>query len=329
MSCSHGVTDCKDKVGLATALLAAKAIPAEQVLIQTGPSYVLPETPLQQAFNHLIVYLPGLDRYADPTDPRSALGSLSNALAGKPVVRVSARPEGVAAIAARTPVRSADDNIARITGRLRIEPEGFKQSEAVVEASGEFAYVLRAYIAGAETRGKSLVAADLLRNAGVSGEASLDAPNSLDLTEPYRVTFTWTADRAFPLPSNGWRPGTVLAPLTTAPTNFVASLEPRRRAYTSMCRPGRISQDYAISLPEGASLKAVPEPAEVRGPSFSYKRWWTLEGQTLTDRTEIVASFDTRACTPETVQAIAEAFDRAKERVNPALQITFAEGAAR
>jgi transglutaminase-like putative cysteine protease len=324
---ARGYGDCKDKAGLATALLAAKGIAAEQVLIQTGPAFRLPEAPLQQAFNHIIVYVPSLDRYADVTDPRSSLGNLPNVLAGKPVIRVRADPDAVWVTAARTPVRSADENVARITASLQIESDGFKQSASAVEASGEFAHVLRAQIAGAETRGLAVAAAELIRAAALSGEAHLDAPNSLDLTDPYRVQLIWKADRSFPLPSNGWRPGNPLAPLYASPAHLVASIEPRKRHAFSMCRPGRISQEYVISLPEGASLKTLPEPVEVQGPSFSFRRWWALEGQILKDRTEIAATFNTRACAPEVVDSIAEAFDKAKEKVNPPLQITFSEPA--
>lgn len=325
---ARGYGDCKDKVGLATALLAAKGIASEQALIQTGAAFRLPETPVPQAFNHVVVYLPGVDQYADVTNPYSSLGNLPTALAGKPVIRVAAHAEGVAVTPARTPVRSADENVARVTASIRIEPDGFKESDAVVEASGEFGEFLRAVTARAETRGLAATAADFIRAASLSGESSLEAANALDLADPYRMRLSWKADRSFPLPSNGWRPTNPLSPFFATPTHFVASIEPRKRQADSMCRPGRISQEYSILLPEGASLKSVPEPAEVKTPSFSFRRWWTFQDHVVKDHTEILATFATRACPPEVVDAIAEGFDKVKQNVNPPLQISFSDGTA-
>src|SRR5262249_41163293 len=59
--------DCKDAATLMTALLAAKGIDSEHVLINANSTYQLPKTATLSAFNHVIVYIPALDRYADPT----------------------------------------------------------------------------------------------------------------------------------------------------------------------------------------------------------------------------------------------------------------------
>ena len=50
--------DCKDKATLMAALLAAKGIASEQVLINFGNAYTLPDPPNMAAFNHVILYLP-------------------------------------------------------------------------------------------------------------------------------------------------------------------------------------------------------------------------------------------------------------------------------
>ena len=59
--------DCKDKATLMSALLAAKGIASEAVLINFGESYKLPEPPTMVALNHVILYLPEFDLYDDPT----------------------------------------------------------------------------------------------------------------------------------------------------------------------------------------------------------------------------------------------------------------------
>ena len=65
--------DCKDAATLLMALLAAKAIEGEAALVNTAPAYGLNEVPTVGTFNHVIVYLPQLDLYADPTVPSSGM----------------------------------------------------------------------------------------------------------------------------------------------------------------------------------------------------------------------------------------------------------------
>jgi transglutaminase-like putative cysteine protease len=61
------VRDCKDRATLMAALLAAKGIDSEAVLINLGNAYTLPEPPTMVAINHAMLYLPEFDLYDDPT----------------------------------------------------------------------------------------------------------------------------------------------------------------------------------------------------------------------------------------------------------------------
>jgi hypothetical protein len=82
--------DCKDKVTLMSALLAAKGIASEATLINLGVAYSLPEPPTLAVLNHVIVYLPEFDLYDDPTAHLEAFGTLAPEAYDKPVMRVSA-----------------------------------------------------------------------------------------------------------------------------------------------------------------------------------------------------------------------------------------------
>ena len=70
------IGDCKDKATLMSALLAAKGIVSEAVLINLGGTYSLPEPPTMVALNHVILYLPEFDLYDDPTQNFAAFGVL-------------------------------------------------------------------------------------------------------------------------------------------------------------------------------------------------------------------------------------------------------------
>src|SRR5262249_4441653 len=74
---------------LMSALLAAKGIASEYALINTAPVYQLDATPQVASFNHVILYLPEFDLYADPTAAVSFVGRLPRVDRGKPVLRAS------------------------------------------------------------------------------------------------------------------------------------------------------------------------------------------------------------------------------------------------
>jgi hypothetical protein len=83
--------ECKEHAILTAALLAARNIESELVLIQLGNISTLPETPSLAFFNHLIVHLPEFELFDDPTSPTTPFGQIAKEGRNKPVVMMSAR----------------------------------------------------------------------------------------------------------------------------------------------------------------------------------------------------------------------------------------------
>jgi hypothetical protein len=111
--------DCKDKATLMMALLAAKGIAAEQVLVNLGDAYTVTELPTSIAFDHVILYLPEFGLYDDPTADLAAFAVLSFETYDKPVVRVSAN----GATFARTPTMKPGDHTSRRTTIVNVAAE--------------------------------------------------------------------------------------------------------------------------------------------------------------------------------------------------------------
>src|SRR5262249_54264399 len=133
--------DCKDDATLLSALLAAKGIASEQVLLGTVPTYRLPKTATVSAFNHAILHIPALERYVDP---RAACGNFNRLPAGdsgKPVVRVSDK----GATVARTPESSVEDNVVDLDSRMTVARDGARTGETTITARGDFADTVRGY----------------------------------------------------------------------------------------------------------------------------------------------------------------------------------------
>jgi hypothetical protein len=190
-----------DHATLLVALLAAKGIASEHVLISLNPTYELTKTATLQAFNHVIVYIPALELYVDPTVAFGAFSRLPTGDLGKPVVRASDH----GAVVARTPTPSIQDNVVELNTRIVMSADGRRQGQTTVEARGEFVDMLRKFAAQAEQKGKDLALQGLAKQRGFEGEFSLDAPPWTTTSEPYRITTTWDAKHPFDLVQEGLR----------------------------------------------------------------------------------------------------------------------------
>ena len=304
--------DCKDVATLMSALLAAKGIASEYALINTNPIYQLDATPQVGAFNHVIVYLPELDLYADPTAAVSFIGHLPRADRGKPVLRVSRHQ----VTRAHTPIGTVDDNTARISSHLTIGADEIVHGETVVEGSGEFAQTLRRFVV--QSGGKSAQAAldTLGKQLNIIGEYGLEMPPATLRSEPYRIKTTWTSDRPLGLLINGMKVPPGLTPLTTNPSYLFGPLT-RNRVYSANCQPGRIIQEVSMELPNSLVPKELPMAVHAGTADFEFTREWSFREQKIVELSELRSTVSGGICSPETITAIANAMDDIRNRVDP------------
>lgn len=295
--------DCKDDATLLSALLAAKGIASEQVLLGAMPRYRLPATATVSALNHVIVYIPSLDRYVDPTVPFGSFNRLPSADRGKPVVRVSDK----GAVLARTPTSAADDNVIELDSRMTTVHGGERQGQTVIVARGDFADVMRAYAAQVEARGKDVVLQPLAQQRGLlAGTYDFDAPAWTDRQEPYRVTMKWTlpkpgpAEKTFKIP-----PG--FSPVLPHPAFFFGDLAATKRVYPAVCRAGRIVHNMHVALTGEVVSVKLPPAIKKSTPQFTYRDEWMREGQQLHRRTEVISSASEGACAPAQIDAVVAA----------------------
>lgn len=309
--------DCKDAATLLSALLAAKGIASEQVLINTQPTYRLAKTATLAAFNHVIVYIPALDRYVDPTVPFGNFDRVPTADSGKPVVRVS--DNGVTV--ARTPVPSVDDNVIEIDARMNTATNGQRSGRTTIAARGAFVEPLRAFLAQIEARGQEQVLPALAQLRGIPGGTyDLEAPPWTDAREPFKITAKWT----MPKPANGsakrFSLPPALSPIAPAPDLFFGTLGTAKPAYSASCLAGRAVFTMHVQLPDNVVAIKLPPAIRKSTPQFSYHEEWTREGQELRRRTEITSLAKDRVCSPEQVDAVRTAYASIGTRTYPTVQ---------
>ncbi len=309
--------DCKDHVTLMIALLAAKNIEAEHALIELGGSHELYKVPVVEAFNHVIVYIPALDAYADPTSPTSTLGRLSDPLMDKAVVRMSAK--GVKLD--RTPAGKFDENTATVDINITLDKDGKPHAESVMEATGNEAQILRDFVHRAETRGQETEMQAILKILGLAGELTMSAPPSLDHTEPYRIKLTWSGDKPLKFNDGEWNRAWGLTFLSADPVRLFGALETTPRKFPAECRPAHVVSKLAMQVPKGVFIRPVPGPHSEKTPVYSLKREWSFSGSTLRTKTELISNAASRVCSPEIIQAIATVRDKGKKARNPPLRL--------
>jgi transglutaminase-like putative cysteine protease len=297
--------DCKDDATLLSALLAAKGIASEQVLISTLPVYRQARTATLGAVNHVIVYIPALDRYVDPTVAFGNFDRLPGADSGRPVVRVSDKGVTVA----RTPIPSVEDNVIEIDSRMTTARDGQRSGQTTITARGEFADVMRAFIAQTEARGKDLVLPVLAQERGIPGGSyDLEAPPWTDAHEPFRVTTKWTLPKATNASESRFKIPPGFSPVMPNPDLFFGTLEATKRTYPANCRAGRAVYTLHVALPENVVSVKLPAAIKRSSPQFSFREEWTREGQQLRRRTEVTSFVATRVCSPEQVDAVRTTF---------------------
>jgi hypothetical protein len=263
----------------------------------------------------VIVYIPDLDLYADPTATVSFVGRLPRADRGKPVLRVSKHQ----VMEARTPIGAVDDNVARISSRLKVGADEIVHGETQVEGSGEFAQMLRRFVLQSEGKSAQVALEGLGKQLNVFGEYGLEMPSARSRSEPYRIRTTWTSDKPVGLLTNGMRVPAGLTPYTVNVGLFFGPVT-RNRVNAAICQPGVITQEVSIEIPEGIVLKGLPKRVSASAKNFEFKREWSFDGQTIVEQSEMRSTVDTGICSKEVIVAVANAVEEIRNTVGPLLR---------
>lgn len=280
--------DCKDHAVLFAAMLKARGIDSELVLINGSNGYSLPQVPTIANFNHMITYVPSLDLYLDTTSGMVRFGQLPLGDYGKPVLHVTAK----GAAPTVTPLPPPDNAVTTLTTDATLAPDGTMTGNSTVQASGLFADLLRRSGTGILSIGLERGASQSLSNLGQRGEGSFDKPDDPHLlTADYRISGRFSLEarpeilegEAFSPPAGHAvlpRPGDLLNGALFART---ASEE------ATMCLPGRQISILSLTLPPGRKLASLPKERTIAGTDAEYSVHWQQQGDKVTVRREYVS----------------------------------------
>ncbi len=314
-----GYGDCKDQVALLVALLKARGIAAEPVLVDTRPTYQLPGPPVVGAFDHVIVHLPEWNLFADTTSG-GEFGVLPWSLDGKPALRIT----GTGEPPTRLPAVSADGATTRFVTRAELDANGIVRGESVTEATGPFATDLRAHRHRILAQGIARAAANHLRWQGSSGTGAFTAAADVTPGPDHTIAGRFVlATRPRMLEGKSFLMPTGLPLLPRAgdmllrPTSVVdtPSTEP------TPCHAGTQTEELSLVLPEGFRPTRLPRPRTVIDEAFVFESRWTFEDGAITVRRRFVSRVAAPLCEGPVRARVARLLDEVRSDLNARVAI--------
>jgi hypothetical protein len=315
--------DCKDQAVLMSALLAAKGIASEHVLLNSGNAYTLGGPATLGVIDHVLLHIPEIGVYDDPTASLASFGVLGETTYDKPVVHVS----DAGARRGRTPAMLADEHVATLRTRLAIAADGAVSGESVQTATGVFATGLRSAAASIQWTGPEPAAADMLRRLGTPGTGGFDIDplDARDARYAVRGRFVHDAKLATAPPAAPPIPAGLA--LLVRPGLFLLAGRAAERRHPFSCFAGRQEEVVEIAFAEGLPVPRRIADHRVETMSFAYSLTSRLEDRVLTVRREFVSRVPRQVCPPELAAELTAPMDRIRADDN--LRLSFVAAPAR
>lgn len=290
--------DCKAQVALLAALLAARDIVGEPVLIDNSfGRYTLPEVPVT-IFNHIILYIPELDRYADSTWQYGSFGVLPWGHYGKPVVIAAL---GKARLA-RVPFERPEENSALTHVTAVVSADGTVTGTTREVALGTMAGSLRN--SGQDV--SPAKAAAQLRLFGAAGtghwsKVSVDPSIAkFELTSEFKLSDRVDLAAGDPLnPPLGVR-------FLVRPGTFLMGVQEAPRKYPFVCHAGRQVEKIDVTIPSALQPLRLPTDKYWKTSNAEFRATYRFSENTLRINREFLAAPSGPVCQPETSRELIE-----------------------
>lgn len=298
--------DCKDHVALYIALLAAVGIPSEPALISLGSVYTLPSVPGYGAgaINHVIVWIPKLERFADTTAGGGiAFGFLPPSVMDRPALLVD---DGVLT---RTP--PAQPRARNVRLDIAVDDSGNARYGYRVEDDG-FTAELERNLFRRATRARIVqIGSERLRKTGLRGTATIKTDDVNATSGPFAVSMMGTLEHVV------WPDGMTAAPALSSFAGGIASqvqewMANSQRAQSYVCIGGTFVEQGTVTLPRNVSVVYVPADMTVDERPVRYAAHYVFDPVTriVQISRRLQADFGKQVCTPEEFTAMRETLVR-------------------
>jgi transglutaminase-like putative cysteine protease len=292
--------DCKDHATLLQALLQAKGIASQQVLVNAGNLFKLPVVPVLSMVNHVINYVPSLGLFMDSTDADTPFGQLPFQVQDKPVL---AAVEGVPA---RTPADAGRASQSMVA-RYEISADGSVKGTVELRAQGRFGQQLRLGFKSLNKDQLDTAIKTHFERMRLQGEGRLKSSDPQRRSDEFDYQADFTMQPVFRLGSAGaFGIGPML--FSTAPVGaYVGGVNQPLRDHAVICMSSHSEEHYEITLPENMQVLSIPEGIAFNGPLVSYESRYRRDGRVLHVSRSITDRMPANVCSPEVMGPYMEA----------------------
>lgn len=269
--------DCKDHATLLQALLSAAGIPSEQVLVNAGSVYELPDVPVVSMVNHVFNYLPTLNMYADATAKDVPFGYLPMGTYAKPVIRV-----GTTKALAQVPGFDHSRSTQALNTLLKIAPDGSASGSMRLKVKGPAAASLRAYMRELKGQQERDFVKTVLGAYGYRARGTFERGDVEALGDDFELTIKFDIDNY--LRRAGSAGAMYIWPVMNTPNPVVkfAGMDERPASKRKqVCSGFHSIETYEIELPAGFELISLPHNANLHGKLVDYKASYKRSGKKI------------------------------------------------
>jgi TPR repeat protein len=306
---ANGYGDCKDHAILFSALLAAKQIDSEEVLINYGKSYALARPPTFGNLNHVITWLPEFGMYVDTTAGVAQFGDLPFEEYGKPVVHAVATGPTMH----RIPVLPPDTASVRMTTHAKLDKNGAIKGTTEISASGAFSVRLRQLATIVQSQNANELAARALRSTGYEGSGHFDPVAPFDVSREFRVSGQFDLNQtpqllsgtSFYLPL-GLNLGTLPGDELMGSFNLLRL----NKDEPTPCFSGKETLDLSLELPKNVHLREIPAKKLFKTDTLTFQSEWFFKDHVVSVHREFRSTIDAPICVGKTRD---EAWDALKK----------------
>lgn len=285
----NGYGDCKDHVTLMQALLKAQEIASFRVLVNWGNLYNPMLLANQNQFNHMMIYLPDFNIFANPTNPFAPFGGMGQGLDGKFVL--ISTPDGKTA---HLPMPKPQHNIYHNKMSLEILADGSVKGSNTITSTGNMETLVRYALSDFFSENESLEerAQSILSQDTTGGEGRFTLSTSpYDLSHPFVVKGSWMTPKSFSFENKEgffWtpegleiiNPHALRAQISSEKRlyPFVSNYFPLPDSMPQYLYTGQYIWSYEIKIPQNYKLQNVPSNISYATPQGSYKSTYSTKG---------------------------------------------------
>ncbi len=291
---SNKVGDCKDHVVLLQALLEAAGINSTAVLVNSGSSFKLPVVASPEAINHVMIYIPLLDLYFDPSSEYTPFGQLPVNLHDKPVVHTD-NFRGIR----RTPHANYSDHSSTMRMELHINDDGSADGEIANEEMGPFSVAIRQVMASVQPNMEDTLVRKILEQAGFTGTGTLTKADPRDPSDKYIYSLKFHLTGAFNIPGPGAIRVAPVWPGAGSVLGRVSGINLPERTLDYVCIGSITTEEFKIYFPKSVKITSLPKDTHLANGMSRYDSTYQQERRIVTVVRKLECGVQGPVCTPE------------------------------